>query len=158
MDNKNSMFNSSGKKISSSTIVKRFEEQEKEITNLGTDMFTMMRIIQEIQQKYDLIIIKLLAETNHPVVNEIDFTDEEFEESYGPLVPGYFMEKETGNIVRVISIFQGWEFDREASIEAKKFIFKSANQTCEFDADNIQMAYALLKNVIRENNKIVIEE
>jgi hypothetical protein len=152
------MYNNSGKKISSNAIIKRFEDQEKELTNLGTDMFSMMRIIQEIQQKYDIVLIKLLNQMDLPTLNEIDFTDEEFEELYAPLVPSYFIEKSTGDFVKVVSIFTGWSFDREASMEAKKFIFKSEQQTCEFEVGSLQEAYMKLKEVIRENNRIIIEE
>lgn len=144
--------------ISVGGLAVHFNQLEKEVTNLGSDLFNIMKMFQDMQARYDLILMKLLKEKDLEEVFEINYTDEEFQDLFAPLIPGVFIKKDTGDFIRVTSIYVGYEFNREKSMEAKKFIFTKDEQEFVFDVGSIQEAYMELKKVIRENNSLIIEE
>jgi hypothetical protein len=109
-----------------------------------------MQMFQQHQQKCDYIFSRLLEKVEMPVVKEIQFTDEQFEKQYAPLIFGHVVDKITNEICKLESIYEGWNYDKEESQKTSTFVFKN-NSGKEFKstAKTMQKAYPELRTHIR---------
>lgn len=136
----------------------------KEVAQLRDNMLYMMQKLQERDQIVDNALTAIVEKHKVKDIKEIEYTEEELFAKFKPLVNVYGVEKETGDIVKIISVVNDWtitEVKEPANDkENPRYIFKSklTDEVREIYANGALQAWTLLRKSIMDIKKPALVE
>lgn len=132
---------------------------EQNFNNLGMHVNFLQQELKMQVEKNDYLLNLLLKDKNFKKIVESDFTDEEFEKAYEPLLGKFYFDKENKVLVEVELLTKGYTLLSSTPNEESdtfKFVFNNLEKgTIEVEAKDPAEALSKLKYKLRHPIEII---
>ncbi len=136
----------------------------KELAQLRDSYLQAIHQIQQRDRLVEEVISTLVEKQKSKDIYEAEYTEEELFAKYKPLIGLYGTDKETGEIVKIISVVNNWTVVevKEPKTEAENplYIFKNKenDETKEIYANGGLEAWTTLRKIILDSKNSTVEE